>query len=67
MTSHVIIVVFEATLAFLTSLGAAVAAGCLARCSRATYPQAFTRAATTFAATLTLTTGLIATWTTLAR
>ncbi|MBR7832766.1 hypothetical protein KDL01_05810 [Actinospica durhamensis] len=67
MTSHVITVLFEATLTLVTSLAAAATAGYLARRDRATYPQAVTRAAAAFAATLTLGTGLVATWTTLAR
>jgi hypothetical protein len=66
VTDHAIAVLLAAALTLLTALAVAAAAGYLARRDHATYPQAIIRAAATFAAALTLITGLIAAWTRLA-
>lgn len=52
--NRIAIVVFSAVLIVLLSLLVAAAAGKFARLDGATYPAAMTRAATAFAATLTL-------------
>lgn len=66
MTDHSIAVLLAAALTLTIALAAATAAGYLARRDEATHAQAIARAATAFAATLTVVTGLIATWTALA-
>lgn len=66
MTEHALVVVLAAALTLLTAITVAAAAGYLARRDHATYPQAIARAAAAFAATLTLITALIVTWTALA-
>lgn len=67
MTDHTITVLLAATNAVLIAAGTGFAAGFLARRDHASYPHAITRAAATFAATLSLITALIVAWTTLAR
>lgn len=54
MTDHAALVLLAAALITLTAALLGAAAGYLARRDRATYPQALSRAAATFAATLTL-------------
>ena len=54
MTNRTALILLATSLATLTAVHAAAAAGYLARRDHATWPQAITRAAATFAATLTL-------------
>lgn len=67
MSDHSIVVLLAATLTLFVASVVAIAAGYLARRDHASYPQAIFRAAGTFAATLTLATGLIVAWSALAR
>jgi hypothetical protein len=66
VTDHAALILLAAALAVLTAALVGAGAGYLARRDHATWPQAITRAATAFAATLTLTAALAATLHTLA-
>ncbi|MFJ9021879.1 hypothetical protein ACIRPU_18205 [Streptomyces sp. NPDC102259] len=60
MSDHSALVVLACALVTLAGIFVAAAAGYLARRDSASYPTALTRAATAFAATLTLTAALAA-------
>jgi hypothetical protein len=60
VTDRIALILLTAALATLTAALTATAAGYLARRDRATWPQAINRAATAFAATLSLTAAVAA-------
>ncbi|KQX78539.1 hypothetical protein [Streptomyces sp. Root1310] len=59
MSDHSAVILLACALVILTGVLVAVAAGCLARRDRASYPASITRAAAAFTGTLTLAGALV--------